>query len=148
MKELIVKKINGVYHCDFQGLQPTSEEWKKVFLTFTEKGRRMLIEWYYLPNHTGQCEDTARLYVRTTAKAYNGCVVHVGKKVISYVGRFETKRECGETIYWIIPFEGWEGESKSTKSKKGFVWKLREELVEAMAELEKEGIISCEGRCL
>ena len=72
---------------------------------------------------------------------YNSIVKGLSQRIIRYLNRFDVEYadRPGSKCYWCIPFEGWHIKEMDTKER--FVWKLRDELAEAMRELLDETLL-------
>jgi 5-methylcytosine-specific restriction protein A len=63
---------------------------------------------------------------------YNGYVIGLTNRIIKYLNRFEVIGTQGNESKFIVPFEGW---YEDYKEGNHFVWKVRDELVQAIEEL-------------
>lgn len=131
---------NGVYYAK---IDITTEEWETMLLNrniFNEKSMDMVLKWYRQVDHQATNKEIMAIYSSEypnhKATPFNGIVVGLAKRIIDYLKRFEVMDKHGEKSYFIIPFEGWhEGYIRSNP----FVWKIRNELAEAM---EKLGLVT------
>jgi 5-methylcytosine-specific restriction protein A len=65
---------------------------------------------------------------------YNGIVKGLTQRILKYLNRFEVIGTTGKKSVFIVPFEGW---YENYREGNHFVWKLRDELIQALEELEK-----------
>ena len=93
-----------------------------------------LVTFLRQPNHKSSCylvgKDTSE-----EPKHFSGKITNFGKWVNSQLDDFSMIGADSERTYWAIPMRyGWD-------TKNGFVWQLRDELVEALQKLLLEGLI-------
>lgn len=139
LQELEVRQVtvkDGVYTAN---IDITTEEWKQMLQdpdVFYPPALEMVLDWYRQPEHRGSNKDVMRKTHPTyKGTPYNGIVKSLGKRIIWFLRRFELRDSQSEgPTYWILPFEGWYGE-------KHFIWKLRDELVQAIEELHLDDSI-------
>lgn len=122
---------NGVYHVD---IDISSEEWKEMLQDrniFSPEALNMVLEWYRQPGHQASNKEVmADTHPGRKSTPYNGIVIGLGKRIVRHLQRFEVRDTTGKgSSYFCIPFEGWHGEHGD------FIWKLRDELAEAIREL-------------
>ncbi len=115
----------------------TVEEWKTMLVNpdiFDKLSLQMIQRWYQQRDYQATSKEIMLKYPDPTLKQspYNGIVIGLGKRIIRYLNRFEIVCEDGSKTYYPIPFEGW---YENYDSNKNFVWKLRDELIDAIDEL-------------
>lgn len=126
-KKLI--KVNNKYYVN---IDITKEEWIEMLLDnniFYNEAKEMILAWYYEDYHLASSKSIMNQYKpNIKGTSYNGIVIALGKRILEYLNnRFWIEQEScnNKECFWAIPFEGWyEG--------KYFIWKLRDELVEAI----------------
>lgn len=131
IKQIQLTHENGVYHVD---IDITVEEWKEMLMNkeiFYSDAFNMVLEWYKHP----RCQASSKEITDIThpdykGTPYNNIVCNLGKRIIKHLKRFEVKSTEGKPTYWCIPFEGWYG------SNGRFIWKVRNELAQAISELQ------------
>ncbi len=84
---------------------------------------------YDCKNYTSTGKNIAK-YFETEVAAINSYVSHFGKRIIDLLGIEEQENSRGGSLRWNIPFET----IPELNQASAFTWKLRDELVEAMAE--------------
>lgn len=132
----VLQRKDGKY---FIALDITVEEWREMLLNdevFYPEARDMVIAWYLEENHTATSKAVmVKYYPDHKGSPYNGIVKKLTNNILKYLNyRFwvEDSFESGKESFWSIPFEGWYSDDK----KKGyFVWKLRDEVVEAIESI-------------
>ena len=134
-KQLILSKENGKYHID---IDITVEEWQEMLQMpdiFKPNALQMVQAWYQQPGHQASTRDIMNTtHPNHKGTPFNGVVKALGKNIVKHLNRFEVKRkDSQETVYWCIPFEGWDGKDGQ------FIWKLRDELAEAISALALGG---------
>lgn len=127
---IVLKRENGKYHAN---IEISIEEWKEMLQNneiFYRDALNMVLEWYKRPGHQASSKEVVQdTHPGLKGTPYNGIVKALGKRIISHLNRFEIKRQdTNEDTYWCIPFEGWE-------ENNNFIWKVRDELAEAIREL-------------
>ena len=126
-----VSVIEGRYSVD---INISKEEWMEMLLDetiFYPEAKKMVLEWYKRPGHQASNKEITDItHPEHKGTPYNSKAVSLGKRIIKHLNRFEVKGTDGKPCYWIIPFDGWYGNNGN------FIWKLREELAQAIAELE------------
>ena len=139
--KLIVKRDNRY----FVNIDITSDEWKAMLINekiFTTQSLQMVLYWYEEQEHQATSKDIMKKYCPNKKKSpYNSIVKGLSQRIIRYLNRFDVEYadRPGSKCYWCIPFEGWH--IKEMDTKEGFVWKLRDELAEAMRELLDETLL-------
>lgn len=139
MKDLGTKKklqlTNGRYFVD---IDITTDEWKGMLLServFYPEARAMVLAWYYEEGHLAASKTMMNLYCpNLKGTPYNGIVKGLANRILKHLNnRFwvENSGEIGKESFWCIPFEGWHINYDTSKK---FVWKLRDELVQAIDE--------------
>lgn len=132
--EIAVKQVSVVDGKYIVDIDITKEEWMEMLQNeevFYSEAMQMIRAWYRCPGHQASSKEImSSLYPDYKGTPYNGIVTALGKRIIKHLNRFEVKGSDGKATYWCIPFEGWYG------SNREFIWKIRDELVQAMDELE------------
>ena len=116
---------DGVYRCN--DVDITVEEWIRALYAIQENSFKCLVMLFYMPNHECTCYDAGKKY-GLHPSSFIAPVTSIAKKAMDIASRFEVEDfdNNANKRYWIVPMqEGYE-------SKKGFVWKMRDELVEAI----------------
>lgn len=113
----------------------SADEW--LDLLRKEQARRYIKTLSYLlreQEHKASCTMLSAKYGEPS-QHYNGKVTGFAKWVQKELNRFNIKDTEGENVYWCIPMEkGW-------YSPKGFIWLMRNELVEALQMYLMEVVI-------
>lgn len=116
--------INGEYSCGDIGI--SAEEW--LNLLKEEKANpyhEALLCFLRQPEHKATCNKLSQEYGKP-AQYYNIKVLHFSKWVQRSLNRFTVEGTDGQETYWCITMKkGW-------KTKEGFYWQMRDELVEAL----------------
>ncbi len=123
---------NGIYSAD---IDITVDEWKEMLINpevFDEESKDMIHYWYNQPDYQASNKEIITKY-NLPKSNFNFDVMHLGRRIVKYLNRFEVKNEKGGNSFFVIPFEGW---YENFKTSGYFIWKLRDELVEAIEELE------------
>ena len=131
MENNILKKTvnsDGRYFCD--DLDITVEEWKKVLhdTTINENYKLWLARFYQESEHKASCKSIGEKY-KCNPQSPNATITSFGKAARKILNRFEVKGTDNKPTYWVIPM-------KSGYYVDGyFEWTMRDELVQAMEEL-------------
>ena len=131
MENNILKKTvnsDGRYFCD--DLDITVEEWKKVLhdTTINENYKLWLARFYQESEHKASCKSIGEKY-KCNPQSPNATITSFGKAARKILNRFEVKDTDNKPTYWVIPM-------KSGYYVDGyFEWTMRDELVQAMEEL-------------
>ena len=131
MENNILKKTvnsDGRYFCD--DLDITVEEWKKVLhdTTINENYKLWLARFYQESEHKASCKSIGEKY-KCNPQSPNATITSFGKAARKILNRFEVKDTDNKPTYWVIPM-------KSGYCVDGyFEWTMRDELVQAMEEL-------------
>lgn len=131
MENSILKKTvnsDGRYFCD--DLDITVEEWKKVLhdTTINENYKLWLARFYQESEHKASCKSIGEKY-KCNPQSPNATITSFGKAARKILNRFEVKDTDNKPTYWVIPM-------KSGYCVDGyFEWTMRDELVQAMEEL-------------
>ncbi len=132
----ILKYENGKYSVD---IDISTSEWKSMLLNkklFTPSSMDMIWKWYLEESHQATSKDIIMKYnSNLRGTPYNGIVKGLSQRILNHLGnRFwvEDSSQSGKNSYWCLPFEGWHLDYDTSKN---FVWKLRDELVNALNEL-------------
>ena len=135
MEQQYVTIVDGRYEAD---IDITVEEWKSMLQNptiFTEKSLDMILKWYNEIDHQATTQAILKKYPSKLKKSpYNGIVIGLTNRILKYLNRFEVSYPEGTKSKFIVPFEGWYKNYKKEKDNH-FVWKLRDELVQALEEL-------------
>ncbi|MBO4930553.1 MAG: HNH endonuclease [Clostridia bacterium] len=132
MEHKILECCDGRYYVDV-GI--TVEEWKTMLLNneiFYPEAKDMVMHWYYEEDHQATSKTIMIQYAPDLKNSpYNGIVKGLSTRIMKYLNRFwvENSDQNGKKSYWCIPFEGWYQDYDEAKN---FVWKLRDELVQAI----------------
>jgi 5-methylcytosine-specific restriction enzyme A len=125
---------DGIYEAD---IDISVEEWKSMLQNpkiFGEKYLDMVRKWYYEIDHQATTQAIMAKYPsELKGTPYNGYVIGLTNRILKHLNRFDIIGiESGKSRF-IVPFEGWHEDYKEGNH---FVWKLRDELVQALEELE------------
>lgn len=133
MEKRYLQYANGVYSAD---IDITVDEWKEMLVNrdiFYDEAIQMVQRWYMQPDYQATSKEIMLKYPsELKGTPYNGIVKGLGLRILRYLNRFEIISSDGSKSYFIIPFEGWH---ENYDRNKNFVWKLRDELIEAIEEL-------------
>lgn len=113
----------------------SADEW--LDLLRKEQARRYIETLSYLlreQGHKASCTMLSAKYGEPS-QHYNGKVTGFAKWVQKELNRFNIKDTEGDNAYWCIPME------KGRHSPKGFIWLMRNELVEALQMYLMESLI-------
>lgn len=127
MQEIIVK--DGDYDI---ASQVTKKEWVELLSddSFMSNSYKYALTIFFLePGYKATCKYLANKY-NTTPTSISGLITQFSSKVQQHLNRFEFVDEHGNSKYWPVTMVG--------KQIAGglFEWTLRNELVEAMQELD------------
>ncbi|CAH4022349.1 MULTISPECIES: HNH endonuclease [Enterobacter] len=133
MIEKICEVIDGEYICD---IDISVEEWKillKNKKVFDEKSIAALKKWFIEPNHSCTCFDIGKKYGLHSMSA-NGVINGLGGRVQKELGRFEVKGigNIAAGTKFITVMNSKEIDVKPKRN----LWTIREELVQAIKELD------------
>ena len=110
----------------------TKEEWKQI-LSNNELMKRnytdSLIAFYLENGHESTCKNLSEKYNKHS-NFFNASISQFAKHVQLHLNRFEIQDKDGNSIYWRIVMTG------RYNANGLFVWTLRDEIVEAMEELD------------
>lgn len=124
---------NGEYSCGDIGV--SSQEW--LVLLRNEKAQPYidaLVSFLREPEQKASCSAVGLKYGKP-AQHFNSKITSFSEWVQKTLGRFEVVGTDGNPTYWCIAIKtGWE-------TKQGFVWQLRDELVEALRTYLMERLI-------
>lgn len=128
-----MKYSDGRYEAD---IDITVEEWKSMLQNpkvFTESALDMILKWYYEIDHQATSKAIMAKHSSTLkGTPYNGIVDGLTIRILKFLNRFEVIGTEGGKSKFIVPFEGWHEDYNPSKY---FVWKLRDELVQALEDL-------------
>lgn len=124
----IIKITENDYHTP---AVVTKDEWKQI-LSNNELMRRnytdSLIAFYLEDGHESTCKNLSEKYNKHH-NFFNASISQFAKHVQMHLNRFKIQDEDGNSIYWRIVMVGKYNEQNL------FIWTLRDELVEAIEEL-------------
>ena len=127
MEQIIVKDN------DFDILpQVTIGEWKHILLDeeFMSNNYKFSLTAFYLePDHKATCKYLSEKY-HVSPSSLSGLITQFSAKVEGRINRFKIVKEDGTPNWWLITMTG------RRLSGGLFEWKLRQELVDAMLELD------------
>jgi 5-methylcytosine-specific restriction protein A len=132
MVEKICEVINGEYCCD---IDITIDEWKQLLTNpkiFDDKSKEAIRKWYIEPGHSATCGHIGKKYNEHSMSA-NGIINGLAGRVQKELGRFEVKGvgDIAKGTRFIVVMK-----SKQIDTKpKTWEWTIREELVQAIEEL-------------
>ena len=133
MIEKICEVIDGEYICD---IDISVEEWKNLLKNekvFDEKSIEALKKWFIEPHHSCTCFDIGKKYDLHSMSA-NGVINGLGGRVQKELGRFEVKGigniASGTKFITVMKSRQIDGKPKRN------LWTIREELVQAIKELD------------
>ena len=127
MQQIIVK--NGDYNC------PPSinkQDWIEILSddSFMSNNYKFALSIFYLePDHKATCKYLAEKY-HTHPTSISGFITQFSARLQGKLNRFELIKEDGSPNWWLITMTG--------KKVAGglFEWRLRDELIEAMIDLD------------
>lgn len=125
-QKTIYQKVNdkGEYSCGDIGI--SAKEWFELLKDVDAKPYHdTLFCFLREPDHAATCNTLSKKYGNKAAH-YNAKVSNFAKWVQKKLDRFQIVGTDGSDTYWCIPMnKGWD-------TKQGFVWQLRDELVDAL----------------
>jgi 5-methylcytosine-specific restriction enzyme A len=134
MKQLQLMYHDGRYEVD---IDISVEEWKAMLQNpsiFDQPSLDMVRKWYYETDHKATNQAIMAKYPsELKSTPYNGIVNGLTQRIVKYLNRFEVIGTKGKKSMFSVPFEGW---YEDYNPYKHFVWKLRDELVQALEEIE------------
>ena len=124
-----VKNSNGIYTCD--ELDITVDEWKKVLQdkSITNNYKLWLARFYQEPEHKATCKYMGDKY-KCHPNVANASIKNFAEITQKILNRFEVQGTDGKPTYWVIPMK------KGIEIKDLFEWTMRNELVQALEELD------------
>jgi len=127
MEQIVVKSDD--YNSESQ---VTKKEWLRVLSdnSFMTNNYKFALSIFFLePEHKATCKYVAEKY-HTSPFSLSGFITGFSRGVQEHLNRFEITTEEGDKTYWLVTMLG--------KKVAGnlFEWTLRNELVEAMMELD------------
>ncbi len=130
-RKIIIEQVHkGVFTCQ---IPITKDDWRQILANpklTTRSVRRVLMSFYFMPEHRATCTQCAKRY-GFSKNTYNNAVWQFGKAIMNHIGTFIVENSSGERSYWPIAM----GKGRSLKGESdAFEWTLREELVEALRE--------------
>lgn len=133
MEQRLLIYSNGVYEAN---IDITVSEWKEMLVNpniFTKDSLKMMKYWYSQTEYSATSKEImTKFNIESKSSPFNGIVIGLGKRIIKYINRFEIIGITGGKTYFILPFEGWHEDYNPSKN---FVWKIRENLIQAIEEL-------------
>jgi 5-methylcytosine-specific restriction protein A len=133
MEQRYLRHYDGRYEAD---IDITVEEWKSMLQNpkiFNQESLDMIFNWYDEIDHRATTQAIMAKYPSYLKKSpYNGIVVGLTTRIVKHLNRFEVIDTEGKKTKFIVPFEGWHEDYKEGNH---FVWKVRDELVQALEEL-------------
>ena len=122
---------DGVRHAE---TNISALEWREMIADGTVLPNQLetLLVFFREPNHEGACNVLAKNYGGSSNRFANP-VWMLGKRVKEHLGRFDIVgvddegNTLKEHVYWCVPMDGY-------NSKKGFVYKVKSELCEALTD--------------
>lgn len=124
---------NGIYSAY---VDITVDEWKQMLndkSIFYDQALEMIRYWYEQPDYQATSKEImVRYNIALKGTPFNGYVKSLGERIIKHLNRFEIIGTDGKSSYFILPFEGWHEDFNPSKN---FIWKLRDELIQAIDEL-------------
>lgn len=124
---------DGIYSCGDIGI--TNKEW---YTLLSEESFKPYIDvltcFLREKEHTSSCRIVAKKH-GNVAQFYNSKITKFAQNVQKYFDRFQLQKPGGNNTYWGIPMkEGFD-------DKEGFMWHLRDELVEALQDTMMKNLI-------
>lgn len=103
---------------------------------FTQTTKQVIRYFYLEENHQATSKYIIDKY-HIDKKNFNGIIVGLGKRICKWFNHelIFYREDCDEPVYWCILFNGW-----YEVGTNNFVWKVRDELVEA---IEKMHLFEC-----
>ena len=130
-KNILIKteNTNGIYSCE--GLDITVEEWKKVLQdsSISNKQKLWLVRFYQEPEHKASCKFMGEKFSCSYTDPREN-IKALGIATEKILSRFEVQGTDGEKTYWVIPMK------QGRYVNGNFEWTMRDELVQAMEELD------------
>lgn len=132
MEKKVFKKVinsNGYYSCD--ELDITVEEWKKVLQdkSISNNHKLWLTRFYQENEHKATCKYMGEKY-KCHPNVANASIKNFAEITQKILSRFEVVGTDGSPTYWIIPMK------QGRVINDLFEWTLRDELVQALEELD------------
>lgn len=112
--------------------QVSKDEWKQILLDedFMSNNYKFALSAFFLePDHKATCKYISEKY-HVSPSSLNGLITQFSAKVEGKLNRFKIVKEDGAPNWWPITMTG------RRLSGGLFEWKLRQELVDAMLELD------------
>jgi len=134
MEQRYLRHYGGRYEAD---IDITVEEWKSMLQNpkiFNQESLDLIFNWYDEIDHRTTTQAIMAKYPSYLKKSpYNGIVVGLTIRIVKNFNLFEVIDTEGKKTKFIVPFEGWHEDYKEGNH---FVWKVRDELVQALEELD------------
>lgn len=127
MQRIVIK--NDDYNSEGQ---VTKDEWLKILSddNFMTNNYKYALSIFFLePEHKATCKFLSNKY-HTSPSSLSGFITGFSRAVQERLNRFEIITEKGDKTYWLVTMLG------NKVAGNLFEWKLRDELVEAIQELE------------
>lgn len=124
---------NGEYSCGDIGI--SAEEWFQLLKHPEAKSYHdTLFCFLRVPDHAATCSTISKRFGDSAAH-YNAKVTNFAKWVQKKLNRFQVVASDGSETFWCIPMKkGWD-------TKQGFMWQLRDELVDALQNYLMKALI-------
>lgn len=133
MEQRYLRYSDGRYEAD---IDISVEEWKSMLQNpniFYKNALDMIYKWYYEIDHQATSKAIMMKHSpEMKSSPYNGIVNSLTTRILKHLNRFEVIGTEGGKSKFIVPFEGWHEDYNPSKH---FVWKLRDELVQALEDL-------------
>lgn len=124
MRTIKEAEVNGYIHVD---TPVTQADWLNVLLDkeTEENFVDALLKFYYEPGHQSTCGNLGKSYTASSSW-FNATIMHFGQYVQKRFG-FSVINTQGTSSYWDTIMDG-------RKEKDGFVWKIKNELADALKD--------------
>lgn len=135
----LVKDSKGFFSCD---IPITKEQWSEILhnkTVTTHTLMRVLLSFYFMPEHKASCYQCAEKYGNTINTSNTG-ISSFGRAVAKLYDDFEIIDDKGEIRFWPIAIG--KGREIKVNGNNQFEWQLRKELVEALEEIVIDNAIS------
>lgn len=129
MEIINLVETNGIYKID-KPIVKDSTAWKELLSDesiFNEASLKVLMYWYFMDNCEGTTAEITAKH-KLPDKNFNLIIVHLGERICKRLN-ISIVRLGGKSVYWPICFNGWDKGSN-------FVWQLKDELKEAIKEMD------------
>jgi Cdc6-like AAA superfamily ATPase len=140
MDDIETKQLSFHHGKYYVEIDITVEEWKTMLLDkriFDAPSLDMVHKWYLQDGYQATSGEIMKKYdneySHLKGTPFNGIVKGLSKRILGYLNRFTVLGTDGSDSHWCVPFEGWH---ENYRSAGAFVWKLRNELIQAVIELQ------------